>query len=283
MADLFDLNINTELLNKYTLNPAAHLSEVDSAAYKYGRLYRSSLDTRCLDTFVILAGCFHGELFDDTGGQAGFLDFLIPHYFSHRLLSTIIDSNHQNIILDLLLILPVIIVGVTNLILSLLQKTIALALFLLSFPIILIVNAIFQPSYNEKKDLIKDLMISVKGGYTEFPLQEIINPALELDIDIDGVDKVADFDMGKIVTYKEIFSKSEMTTKLIQKGDNLYIKLTQSDTNKYYIRVDSDNPEPLKNALYLNIFGITRSLERSAKFGVTDLQYVENALAAPAA
>lgn len=269
-------------MSEYSLNPAHHLLEVDFRAYNGSRLFRSSLGTRCLDTFVFLSGAFHGELFEETGGQVGLMDFFIPHYFSYRLLSLIMKANyHGSIFLEILSIMLGVVIGLINIVLSLLQKTIVLGLFLLSLPAILIVDALCQSTYNQRKNVIKDLIVFTHHPHEAFPLQELINPTLEIDdsADIFEPQRVT-FKIGKVVSYKEIFSTLNTATGLVENNGNLYIEVSHSESDKFIIPVDPTNPEPLRNALALNIFGITRSLEKSSQFAASDLQYVENALSA---
>lgn len=282
MSDLFDLNLSKDKMNKYSLNPASHLSEVDVKAYMNSRLFRSTIGTRCLDTFIFIAGAFHGEMFDETGGQAGILDFIIPHYFTYRLLS-FITHLHFSTLMEILLIVPIILIGIVNFLLSVLQKTIAFGLFLLSVPSIFIVDAFCQSTYNERKNLIKDLMIFTNSPTELFPLQELINTNFEIDDTTDIFEpRVVLPDVGTVLSYKDIFSKLNATTGLFEEDGNLYIGVVRSESDKFIIPVDPANPEPLRSALYLNIFGITHSLEKSSQFDVSDLRYVENALSAAA-
>ncbi len=280
-GELIKFNISPELKYKFTLNPAAHLSEVEWKPYRHGRVIRSTLGTHCQDAFIFIGGAFYGELFDETGGQPGILDFIIPHYFVYCALHTLMKSNFNSVWLNILQIAGFVILGIINLTLSVLQKTLALGLFIVSFPIIKIVDVVCNSIYIEKKELVKNLMICHAEVGNEIPLENIFSPEPE-SVDDDSKEEVTGLASGKILSYKDIFSDLTATTQLVRDdNDNLFINVARSETDVFGIRVNSEDPEPLRNALYLNIFGITRSLETTSTFGdISDLHTVENVLSA---
>ncbi len=94
-----------------------------------------------------------------------------------------------------------------------------------------------------------------------------------------------------VSSYKEIFSNMNNKSELVQDyKNNLYIKVTRqpeaqnvdASMNKdkiFFIKVDPENPQPLREALHLNIFGITSALENKKNDqGKSDLDRVEEVL-----
>lgn len=273
-SEIFKLNVNPDLKTRFTLNPAAHLTEVETKHYRSGRMIRSALSTRYQDAFIFLAGAFHGPFCEEEGGQAGVLDFVIPHYFLYYLMLA-----WQRVRAPFLIYLPIyLLLGIIDIAVSIVQKIVAVCLYLISLTFIWIVDQVYNKKYLEKKPLIlEELMVTYNIDNNDlFPLQEIINPETEDSFSDDNLNY--NIVEGKVLSYKDIFSNLEAinTTEIISKNENNYIKISGPAKNDFFVKIDPENPEPLQTALQLNIFGITRSLEKDYSQGVAALERVEN-------
>ncbi len=352
--------INPNQLTRFTLNPAAHFSEVDTDQFKDGKQIRLSFGNRIIDTYLFLAGIFYrnsntGEI---IGGKAGLLDFILPQYFLSRawMWWTKVPARA---VAGFVITIPLAILDIA---LYVTKFILAITLTLLSLAIVGIAHLVYLDKYRNSRETIKNLMITkedptlleepqpseTEESSEELQVESVAKPleqqkkpgflksffskkeeskvetepapkivhkkakkprkiVEEKPLDLfqlkDGfIDEDIYYQQGhhtdephfieRVASYKEIFSNMKAKSELVQDyKNNLYIKVSKppqasssdESMNKdriFFIKVDAENPQPLREALHLNIFGITSALEnKKNEHGQSHLDRVEEVLA----
>lgn len=308
------ITVNPKMKTRFTLYPASHLSEVDFEPYQDGKLIRSSFFDRIIDTYLYFTGFYIRDTLTDEiiGGKAGAVDFAIPHYFAYHAWRWWTQDPIRTWG-GILITIPL---GILCSVLFIIKTILSIALTIACVPFVGFVHLFYLDTYLDIKESLKKLIIAVEDTNdvdvshsaesdkdlieAEPEHDEIINKPLTQFSFEEGFVKAATYHsqtdkkeyphlIEHVPSFRPFLSNFYSKIQLVEdQKQKLYIKVTkppethsstEAETKTFFIKVDPKNSKPLRQALHLNIFGITSYLENKMNDqGVSDLDRVHDAL-----